>query len=75
MSPPNVKEVVREKYGQVAKRVTSGAGVGCCGDASTLEASCDPITSNLYDAAQEGEVPDTAIKASLGAAIPRPLPN
>jgi hypothetical protein len=28
------------------------------------EGSCDPITSNLYDATQEGEVPDTAIKAS-----------
>ena len=26
MSTPNIKEVVREKYGQVARRVTSGAG-------------------------------------------------
>jgi ubiquinone/menaquinone biosynthesis C-methylase UbiE len=38
-----------------------------------LEASCDPITSNLYDAAQEGEVPDTAIKASLGCGNPTAL--
>ena len=73
MSTPNIKEVVREKYGQVARRVTSGAGVGCCGDASALETSCDPITSNLYDAAQEGEVPDTAIKASLGCGNPTAL--
>jgi SAM-dependent methyltransferase len=72
MSTPNVKEVVREKYGQAALRVTSGAGNSCCGGAS-LEASCDPITSNLYDAGQEGEVPDTALKASLGCGNPTAL--
>jgi arsenite methyltransferase len=73
MITPNIKETVRDKYGQVARRVTSGAGVGCCGDAYALEASCDPITSNLYDAAQEGDVPDTAIKASLGCGNPTAL--
>jgi SAM-dependent methyltransferase len=73
MSTPNIKEVVREKYGQVARRVTSGAGVGCCGDASALETSCDPITSNLYDAAQACEVPDMAINASLGCGNPTAL--
>jgi arsenite methyltransferase len=73
MSIPNIKEVVREKYGEVARSVTSGAGVSCCSDASALQASCDPITSNLYDAAQEGEVPDTAIKASLGCGNPTAL--
>ena len=73
MITPNIKEVVREKYGQAARRVTSGAGVGCCDEASALETSCDPITSNLYDAAQEGEVPDTAIKASLGCGNPTAL--
>src|SRR5271165_2272177 len=74
MSTPNVKEVVREKYGQAALRVTSGAGNPCCRDnPSGLEGSCDPITSNLYDAAQEGEVPDTALKASLGCGNPTAL--
>jgi arsenite methyltransferase len=49
MSTPNVKEIVREKYGQAALRVTSGASNPCCrDDLSTLEGSCDPITSNLY---------------------------
>jgi len=70
MSTPNVKKVVREKYGQAALRVKSGAGNSCCGDPSALEASCDPITSNLYDMAQQGEVPDTAIKASFGCGNP-----
>src|SRR5271165_5688935 len=74
MSKSNVKEVVREKYGQAALRVTSGAGNPCCRDnPSALEGSCDPITSNLYDAAQEAEVPDAALKASLGCGNPTAL--
>ena len=68
----NIKEVVREKYGQTALRVQSGATGNCC-STSGLEASCDPITSNLYDAAQEGEIPDAAIKASLGCGNPTAL--
>jgi SAM-dependent methyltransferase len=73
MSTQTVKEVVKEKYGQAALRVKSGAGNSCCGGASALDASCDPITSNLYDAGQEGEVPDTALKASLGCGNPTAL--
>jgi ubiquinone/menaquinone biosynthesis C-methylase UbiE len=73
MSTHSVKQVVREKYGQAALRVQSGAGNSCCGGASALESSCDPITSNLYDAKQEGEVPDTALKASLGCGNPTAL--
>jgi ubiquinone/menaquinone biosynthesis C-methylase UbiE len=73
MSTQSVKQVVREKYGQAALRVQSGAGNSCCGGASALESSCDPITSNLYDATQEGEVPDTALKASLGCGNPTAL--
>jgi len=73
MSTPNIKEVVREKYGQAALRVTSVAGNSCCDVPSALEASCDPITSNLYDTAQQGQVPDTAIKASFGCGNPTAL--
>jgi arsenite methyltransferase len=74
MSPENVKEIVKEKYGNAALRVTSGAGNSCCGqDRSGLGGASDPITSNLYNAAEEGEVPDTAIKASLGCGNPTAL--
>ena len=73
MSTPTVKEVVQEKYGQAALRIVSGAGNSCCGGAAALDACCDPITSNLYDAAQQGEVPDTAMKASLGCGNPTAL--
>ena len=69
MNTTDIKEVVREKYGQTASRVRSGAMGSCCG-VPGLETSCDPITSNLYDTAQESEVPDTAIKASLGCGNP-----
>jgi arsenite methyltransferase len=72
MSTSNIKEVVREKYGQAALRVQSGAPGSCC-STSGLETSCDPITSRLYDAGQEGEVPDRAIKASLGCGNPTAL--
>jgi SAM-dependent methyltransferase len=72
MSEQTMKEAVKEKYGRAARRVLPDAGNSCCGG-TPLEASCDPITSNLYDAAQEGEVPDTALKASLGCGNPTAL--
>jgi arsenite methyltransferase len=67
----NIKEVVREKYGQAALRVTLG-GSSCCGG-SPATGSCDPITSNLYDASQAGEVPEEALLASLGCGNPTAL--
>jgi SAM-dependent methyltransferase len=65
-----VKEVVKEKYGQAALRVNAG-GSSCCG-ASALE-GCDPITSNLYNAAQTAELPHEAVSASLGCGNPTAL--
>src|SRR6185503_8301808 len=73
MSTDTVRDVVRAKYGQAALRAKAGAGHSCCGGAEALEACCDPITSNLYDAGQEGEVPDLALKASLGCGNPTAL--
>src|SRR6516164_66923 len=73
MSTPDIKEVVREKYGQAARRVQSGADQTCCRSASALRTSCDPITSNLYDGTQKDEIPDTALKASLGCGNPTAL--
>jgi len=73
MSTQTIKDVVKEKYGQAALRIKSAASNSCCGGASSLETSCDPITSNLYDGAQENEVPDTALKASLGCGNPTAL--
>lgn len=71
MSDANIKEVVREKYGSAALRVTSG-GSSCCGAASAV-GDVDPITSNLYDAGQRGEIPAEAMQASLGCGNPTAL--
>ena len=68
----DIKEVVREKYGQAALRVTSG-GSSCCGASAATDACCDPITTNLYDATQKGELPETAVLASLGCGNPTAL--
>jgi len=68
----DLKDVVREKYGQAAALVQKG-GTSCCGTAPSLASCCDPITSKLYDAGQAGEVPDEALKASLGCGNPTAL--
>jgi arsenite methyltransferase len=72
MSTEDIKEVVKEKYGQAALRVHSG-GSSCCGASSALDSYCDPITANLYDAAQASQIPENALKASLGCGNPTAL--
>ncbi len=69
----HVRDIVREKYGQAALRARSGAPSGCCGSAAAIEPCCDPITSNLYEKGQEAEVPDLALRASLGCGNPTAL--
>lgn len=72
MEPENVKEIVKEKYGRAALRVTT-EGNSCCGAAAAIEGCSDPITSNLYDTNQKNEVPTEAILASLGCGNPTAL--
>jgi arsenite methyltransferase len=67
-----VKETVREKYGEAALRVKSG-GSSCCGAAPSSQGCCDPITSNLYDTTQTGQIPEAAVLASLGCGNPTAL--
>ncbi len=73
MSTTPVKDIVREKYGQAASRVAEGAASACCGGAAASGTGCDPITADLYDAAQAGELPETALRASLGCGNPTAL--
>src|ERR1035438_7339594 len=72
MDAENIKEVVREKYGQAALRVQTG-GSSCCGASAALDGCCDPITFDLYDAAQSLQIPEEALKASLGCGNPTAL--
>jgi len=69
----SIKEVVREKYGQAAQRVTAGSGSACCGASACCDGSLDPITSNLYGSDQTGELPQEALLASLGCGNPTAL--
>jgi arsenite methyltransferase len=71
MGNPDIREVVKEKYGQAALRVTNG-GSSCCG-ASPATSGGDPITSNLYDPSQTDHIPEEALLASLGCGNPTAL--
>ena len=68
-----LKEVVKEKYGEAARRVVNGGSNGCCGGSALLDGSCDPITSNLYDQSETGQIPEEALRASLGCGNPTAL--
>src|SRR5215467_14259757 len=66
-----IKDVVKDKYGQAALRVTTGQENGCCG--ASARGGCDPVTSNLYDASEAGQLPEKAVAASLGCGNPTAL--
>jgi arsenite methyltransferase len=66
-----IKAVVKQKYGEAALRVKSG-GSSCCG-AAARTSCCDPITANLYDASEVGQIPEEALLASLGCGNPTAL--
>jgi SAM-dependent methyltransferase len=72
MSTDNIKEVVKEKYGQAALRVIQGRS-SCCGTAPASQSCADPITSNLYDGTQTSQIPEEALLASLGCGNPTAL--
>ncbi len=71
MSDESIKQIVKEKYGQAALRVTSG-GSSCCGSTSSRGAK-DPVTSNLYGCGETAELPAEAVAASLGCGNPTAL--
>jgi arsenite methyltransferase len=73
VSTANIKEVVKEKYGQAALRVATGGASACCGAAPSSSCGVDPITSNLYDDSQKGQLPESAVLASLGCGNPTAL--
>ena len=72
MPTENITDIVKQKYGQAALRVVSGSSNSCCGGASAAAHCADPITSNLYGS-EVGELPDTAVLASLGCGNPTAL--
>ena len=71
MSTRDIKEIVKEKYASSALRVLD-EGSSCCGAALGC-GTVDPITSGLYDRSQTAEIPEEALKASLGCGNPTAL--
>ncbi len=72
----SVRAVVREKYGEAARRAgegeaaTCGCGTSCCSDTAEV---WDPITTNLYDEGEVAGIPPEALLASLGCGNPTAL--
>jgi SAM-dependent methyltransferase len=71
-SETDIKEAVKEQYGQAALRVLQGGNSSCCGASACCD-TADPITSRLYDDAQAVQIPEDALKASLGCGNPTAL--
>jgi len=71
MADRDIKDLVKDKYGKAALRVTSG-GSSCCGSTSS-RGECDPITSNLYAEGEIQGLPAEAAAASLGCGNPAAL--
>src|SRR5579871_2929124 len=67
-----LKDIVKEKYGEAALRAQTGSASSCCGASAAFD-GCDPITSNLYNASQTGDLPEAAVLASLGCGNPTAL--
>ena len=66
MTQESIKDVVKSKYGEAARRVT-----GTCGIAAVP--CCDPISSNLYATNEVAGLPQDAVAASLGCGNPTAL--
>src|SRR5688500_10568833 len=64
----SLREVVRNKYAERARQVTSGGRASCCGTADE-----SPITANLYSLQESAELPEQAVQASLGCGNPTAL--
>lgn len=65
---PDLREEVRSRYAARALRVIGDPEGGCCGGGE-----CDPISRDLYDAMEAGEVPENALLASFGCGNPTAL--
>ncbi|MBI3636679.1 MAG: arsenite methyltransferase [Candidatus Rokubacteria bacterium] len=67
----DIKRVVLDKYGEIARRVAEGATAEC--GTAAGRGRCDPITSDLYSATEAAEVPGAALSASRGCGNPTAL--
>ena len=69
MSEVDIKEVVRERYAEIARNVRA-PGSSCCYDG---ESGSEGISANLYAADETKCLPQDAVTASLGCGNPTAL--
>jgi len=69
MCEVDIKEVVRERYAEIARSVRT-PGSSCCYDG---EAGSSGISANLYAGDETGSLPEEAVLASLGCGNPTAL--
>lgn len=78
-SGKDIRESVKEKYGQVAVSASEGKQTSCCGSGATSGCcsgtSKDAITRDLYTGAETQGIPVEALLASMGCANPMALAN
>jgi len=76
MADQDIKQIVKDKYGQAALKVVAGGEASCCSTTAccgTDAAATDPITSNLYSESETAALPAAAVAASLGCGNPTAL--
>ena len=70
----DIREVVKERYGQAVQAVLKGAKPSCCGSTTAQPlGGTDPITKDLYDAHETSDLPEAALLASFGCGNPTAL--
>ncbi len=67
-----LRETVRQKYGEAGLRARTGKS-SCCGSAPSSLGCVDPITSDLYEPPEVQGIPEEALRASLGCGNPTAL--
>src|SRR5512133_1054622 len=67
-----LREEVRRRYAESARAVTEGSGCGCGSGECCTEGVSDgaSFVEAFYDAEQRGELPDAAVRVSLGCGNP-----
>src|SRR5437660_7832797 len=68
----HIKSTVQETYAAAALKVLDGEK-GSCGPGGACGCGCDPVSSNLHDAAETAGLPEGAVLASLGCGNPTAL--
>jgi len=70
MNHEDIKQAVRQRYGEAALQATAGTA-SCC--SKNPQSGCDPITADLYSKNETDSLPAEAVSASFGCGNPTAL--